>query len=555
MVAMPAAQRNRVTILIELALVISYFASRLLHLTLLPIFVDESLHISWAVKMAATGRLLGITDAGKFLSIWIMRLFVPVAGDLLWTERLVSVGIGVFGLSGCYLLGRRLFGRQVGLIAAGLYLITPFIFFYDRMALVDGLLTVLAIYVAFFSFELMRGRRVGYGIGLGLVLALAISTKLNGAMLCLLPLLVVGAYLFKPSGAPPWKVLALAYAIAVLGFVPLVAESLLLVDFLSSPHWKREFNKSVVDRSSLLLWQAWLANAVMALHYLTRYVTPTVFLAAGAGGVLAIVRRRRDEMVLLGMAGVIVALFVFISNPERWYPRYLLPAVPFVLLLVARTIAVGAGRLRGYLASRQTRGWAAAVAVGVVLVISLPGLWFDYWLVIDPVGAPLVEIDQFQYINGRTSGYGLPEVAHFLRNELAESQNIFLGYDKSSSYWTGLSVYLYDQRDHIQYAAIDFSRADPDGIVRQLSAAQNISVFVLLRPPFDEGLRIDFDSWPYSRHVAHFDKPDGRTGLDIYQLSASFVPVQPTHPSSQLHPPGIRGIIGETQPMPTLLTP
>ena len=527
MAAMPAARRNRVSIAIEIALVVSYLASRLFHLTLLPIFADESLHISWAVKIATTGRLIGVTDAGKFLPIWLMSLFVRFASDLLWTERLVSVGIGVLGLAGCYLLGRRLFGRPVGLIAAGLYLITPFMLFHDRMALVDGLLTTLAIYAAFFSFELARGGRVRHGIGLGLVLALAISTKLNGAMLCLLPLLVVGASLFKRSGAPPWKGLALAYAIAGLGFVPLMAESAFLVGFFSSLHWKREFNKSITDRSSLLLWQAWLANAGMALKYLTRYVTPGVFLAAGAGGVLAIVRRRRDEIVLLGMAGVLTGLFVLISNPERWYPRYLLPAVPFMLLIAARAIAVGASKLHACVSNRQTRGRAAAVAVGAVLVIGVPALWFDYWLLIDPVRAPLVEVDQFQYVNGRTAGYGLPEVARFLRSKLTESQNIFLGYDDSSSYWTGLRVYLFDQGDHFQYAAIDFSQADPDSMARQLSAAQQILVFVLLRPPFDEGLHMDFDTWPYSRHVAHFDKPDGRTGLDIYQLSASFVPVQP----------------------------
>jgi len=527
MAAVPAARRNRVSVLIELALVVAYFASRLFHLMILPIFVDESVHLSWAIRMAETHQLAGITQAGKFLPIWIMSLLVRLAGDLLWTERLLSVGIGVFGLAGCYLLGRRLFGRPAGLIAAGLYLITPFIFFYDRMALVDGLLTALAIYVALLSFELVRSKRVRHGIGLGLVLALAISTKLNGATLCLLPLLVVGAYLFKPAVAPPWKGLALAYAIALLGFAPLAADAWLLGSLSSLVHFD-EIRRRGMGRSSLVVWQVWLANAGLALQYLVRYVTPTLFLAAGAGGVLAVLRRRRDEIVLLGMAGVVTAPFVLTGNPERWYPRYLLPAVPFVVLVVARTIALGAGKLRGYLANGRTRGWAAAVAVGAILVISAPALWFDYWLLVDPVRAPLVEIDRFQYINGEPSGYGLPEAAGFLREELSRLGSILVVCDKESDVWrSGLEVYLYDQRQHVGRLVMDFSREDPGDLIRQLSAARDIPVFVLFRPTIDGGLPIDLDTWPYSRHVAHFDKPDGQAGVDIYRVSMDFAREQP----------------------------
>ncbi len=520
--ALSRTQKHQGPIFVELALLFLYFASRLVNLTLWPIFLDESTHISWAVEMANTGRLLGITDAGKFLPIWIMTLFVPLAGNLLWVERMVSADLGIFGLLGCYLLGRRLFDRRTGLIAAGLYLVTPYIFFYNRAALADSLLTTLAIYTAFFSLGLVRYRRVREGVGLGVVLALAISTKLNGAMLGLIPLLVAAAYLFRRAKAPPWKLLLLAYAIAALGFMPLMIES--SGDFLNSIHWRKEARKNLMSEPGLVMWQAWLANSMLVLRAFASYLSPILSIVAGLGAVLAVVRRRRDELVLLGMAGMIVVLFVCITQPGRFYPRYLLPATPFLLLLAARAMAAGANKLGEY-RGRLGSGGLYAVSAGLFLAIILPGLWFNYWLVVDPARAPLLEIDQYQYINGKPSGYGLPGAADFFRGELSQPGKIIIAFDESSESWPGdgLLVYLYDQRQRIAYLKADFSQQDPGNLVRQLSGVRDTPVFVVLRYPFEETESpIDFDTWPYARYAGRFDKPDGLHGVSIYQLSSEF---------------------------------
>ncbi len=520
--ALSRTQKHPGPIFVELALLILYFATRLVNLTLWPMFLDESTHISWAIEMANSGRWLGITDAGKFLPIWIMTLFVPLAGNLLWVERMVSVYLGVFGLLGCYWLGRRLFDRKVGLIAAGLYLVTPYIFFYNRAALADSLLTTLAIYAAFFSLGVVRYQRVREGIGLGIVLALAISTKLNGAMLCAIPLIVAGAYLFRPAKAPPWKLLLLAYAIAALGFMPLMVES--SGDFLASIHWRKEARKNMIGEAGIILWQAWLDNIMLVLRAFASYLSPSLSIVAGLGAVLAIIRRRRDELMLVGMAGMIVALFVGMTQPGRFYPRYLLPVTPFLLLIAARAIASGANKLSGY-RGRLGSGGLYAIAAGLLLIIILPGLWFNYWLVVDPARAPLLEIDQYQYINGKPSGYGLPGAAAFLRDELSHSGNIVITFDESSESWPGdgIHVYLYDQRERIVYLKADFSQQNPGNLVQRLSKVQDTPVFVVLRYPFEETESpIDFDTWPYARHAARFDKPDGLHGVNVYQLSSNF---------------------------------
>jgi 4-amino-4-deoxy-L-arabinose transferase-like glycosyltransferase len=97
------------------------------------------------------------------------------------------------------------------------------------MALVDGLLATLAIYVVLLSIGLGRKADWKHSVGLGAVLALAYMTKFNGFVLGVLPVLLFVVYLDRALRALPWKWLLLAYGISAIGLLPL------LVDF--STHW------------------------------------------------------------------------------------------------------------------------------------------------------------------------------------------------------------------------------------------------------------------------------------------------------------------------------
>jgi 4-amino-4-deoxy-L-arabinose transferase-like glycosyltransferase len=476
----------------EITLLITCFASRLFRLSLLPMFEDEATHIRWAIKMSE-GPVWEFSNVGKFLTLWIMSLVLPFAdNNLLWLARFVSVCFGLFGLVGCYLLGKRLFDRRVGLLAAVLYLVVPYTFFHDRMALADSPLAVLAIYVVLFSVELSRKPGLKYSIWLGLALLLATLTKFNGFVQGVFPLLVMVIHYPKLNRNLPWKWLLLALSIGGLGFVPLLANF--------SSHWESIWSKTRLSNPDTALWLTWLLNGRDALLFLVRYMSLPVFIILCFGVAVAIIRRRPNDLLLVGVAGITLATFVLLSKANRWFPRYLMPAVPFLLLIAARAVILIGQNLSQYVHKTQTKNWAYVLTGGVTVLIILPALWFDYWLITDPSRAPFVEIDQWQYVSGIHAGYGLPEAANYLRDQLAESGPIM----------------VYDQRQRIIHVILDFSHEDPDELAQSL-LTQSTPVFVVASDPPEAPYKIDLDSWEHTKRVARFERPGGLSSINIYQ--------------------------------------
>ena len=77
------------------AVVALHLLTRLPHLTRLPVFLDEAMHLDWAFRTAATGQLVGHTDGGRYLPIWVYALVAGHATDPLRAARLCSVVSGL----------------------------------------------------------------------------------------------------------------------------------------------------------------------------------------------------------------------------------------------------------------------------------------------------------------------------------------------------------------------------------------------------------------------------------------------------------------------------
>jgi len=492
-------------------LLLLYFASRMFDLLKLPIFIDESTHITRAITFAETGQFLGLNQAGKYLFIWIMSSAVFFDSHLLWTGRLIVVGFGVFGLIGCYLLGRRMFGQRTGLLAAFLYLIVPYTFFYDRMALADNLLTALAIYVLFFSLRLIQKPNLKDTLALGLVLGLANMAKLNGFIFYILPIIVLVVQFPHSIRNRSWRWLALSFGLAALGLLPL---------FLN---WEYDFEDQAnkLEQVGAQLWQIWLINGTQGWLYLVRYLSPLIFGVACLGAVLAITQRQRNLWLLWATAGSLIASVILSAQPDLWYPRYLLPAIPFLLLIVAYTITWGTNQVKNILTGRANR-WRPFLAPALMIIIILPALRFNYWLVADPSQAPLVEIDRWQYINGWPSGAGLPETAEFLTNQLTTSEEIVIAYDYYANRVLrfGLPIYLHHLNHRIIFLRVDFAEEQSQPrLIQGLSELQHVPIFVVLDNPAKGQLNSDFEESSYTQHLQRFYKPNRQSAIDIYQAS------------------------------------
>jgi len=213
-----------------------YLATRLSRLMVLPVFLDEAMHLDWAFRTAATGRLVGISDGGRYLPIWLYAVIATGAADPLRAARLLSVIAGLAAVLGLAWLGRLLHSRGAGLLAAFLYVAAPFTLVYDRMALVDALLAALVVFALVFGVLWSRSAARRWMIALGLAVGAAGLTKLSGLLLLPLPALVaLGARGPARARLPPG--LIWIYAIVAVGLAPLLLDAASTGRFFQENLW------------------------------------------------------------------------------------------------------------------------------------------------------------------------------------------------------------------------------------------------------------------------------------------------------------------------------
>ncbi|MBI2066233.1 glycosyltransferase family 39 protein, partial [Candidatus Woesebacteria bacterium] len=153
---------------------------RLYNLNLIPVFVDEAIYIRWAQVMKAepTLRFLPLSDGKQPLFMWLVIPFFFFFSNPLLAGRLVSVTAGAATLVGIFLLTYALFkSKKVAILAALIYAISPFSFFFDRMALVDSLLSSFGVWTLFFALVAARYLRLDFAMLSGFALGGGLLTK------------------------------------------------------------------------------------------------------------------------------------------------------------------------------------------------------------------------------------------------------------------------------------------------------------------------------------------------------------------------------------------
>ena len=172
----------REEILVLSVLITFYFLLRLPNLTLQPIFADEAIYIRWAQVMRAepTLRFLPLSDGKTPLFMWAMIPLFKVFSDPLFAGRFLSVISGLFTLLGVYFLAKKAFNAKTAFWASLLYVITPYTVFFDRMALVDSMLSAFTVWIIYFALWLVRSIRLDVAMILGYLLGSAVLTKTSG---------------------------------------------------------------------------------------------------------------------------------------------------------------------------------------------------------------------------------------------------------------------------------------------------------------------------------------------------------------------------------------
>ncbi len=158
---------------------IVYFFSRLFALTKIPIFADEAIYIRWSqiIRTVETLRFIPLTDGKQPLYMWVLSIIVEKINDPLFAGRLISVLAGFASLVGLFVIAKYIANYKTALIVSFLYIILPFTFFFDRMALADNLLSMFGIWSLYLSLVVAKTKRLDFTLILGIILGLAWLTK------------------------------------------------------------------------------------------------------------------------------------------------------------------------------------------------------------------------------------------------------------------------------------------------------------------------------------------------------------------------------------------
>ena len=149
-------------------------------------FLDARWHVQWA-EAVSRGHLLGSEAFFRApLYPYALGVLFALVGPNLLVARVVQILVGSLAAVMVGLLGARLFGRQVGLLAGLLYASAASLVVFDLELLVESLFVPLVV-LALLAFE--RAERAPSGVaafGLGAALGLAAITRPN--ILALVPL-------------------------------------------------------------------------------------------------------------------------------------------------------------------------------------------------------------------------------------------------------------------------------------------------------------------------------------------------------------------------------
>lgn len=135
--------------------------------------VDNYYHHHWAESIAR-GNLLGDTTYFRApLYAYILGLTYALFGASLWAARILGLLIGLTSIYCTYLLGRRAFSRQVGLVAAAVQSLTPIILYFEFELLLDMTFTLSLQLSLLALWRWFEGRKPSQLFMAGLVTGLA----------------------------------------------------------------------------------------------------------------------------------------------------------------------------------------------------------------------------------------------------------------------------------------------------------------------------------------------------------------------------------------------
>jgi len=402
-------RKNRNNLLIFLGLGALYFFTRLYNILSLPIFTDESIYLYWAKYIAVNHShwFMSLFDGKPPLLIWEIAAFLTILPQNMYllAGRLPSVLAGLIGLIGVYNLAVLLFrSKRIGVVSSLFYVFSPFILFYDRMALFDSLLTSMLIWSVYFAIKTGMNLKIKDSILWGIFLGLAFLAKPTAIIFLILTPVYMFIFCDFKKIKQNFKTIIFFDLIMLL-----VSQAINNIQRLSNafPLAAIKNAQFQLPLKDLLMnpFQLMGGNLHAFFSWMIPYYTLPVFIL-GLYCFLFLFRFEfKKTWVLLSLW--ILPIFIFATVGREIFPRYILFTTPYFFLPMAFVV----DRILFF------KKKSAILGVILVCIIFYPSVLFSYKILKDPSSAPFPLTDQQQYVTQHPSGYGLDKVFAFLHGE------------------------------------------------------------------------------------------------------------------------------------------
>lgn len=401
--------------LIGFIAVVTFF-TRVVNLLNIPIFTDEAIYIRWAQigLNDPVHRYISLTDGKQPLLTWLMYPFLLIFQDPLFAGRFVSVIAGVGSAVGMYFLAKELFDRRAAFFAVAIYIFSPFTFVYDRLALMDSLLTLFGVWSLYLSVLLIRKRRLDAALLLGISIGLGVLTKSSAFFyLYLLPLNLL-LFNFKDK-----KKIVHLLKWAGLAFITFVIAQVMYNSLRLSPWFYiiEQKNYTFIYTFGEFIkkpFEVFKPNlnglSQILITYLTLPISLTVFLGIVRGFV------KRDKTVVYLLLWFLIPFLFLTTFGKVIYPRFILFMVMPLFVIAADMMTVIVDKF--YKNKR--------ILVTILSVIFAYPILQSFLLLVVPVEAAIHRIDKIQLFDDWPSGYGVKEVIEFFK-EKAKQEKIVIG--------------------------------------------------------------------------------------------------------------------------------
>ena len=282
----------------------------------------------------------------------VVELFTDVAGlDMRFAGRTLSALADVGSVLMVFVLGRRLYGRNVGLLAAGLTALAVVHVQHSHFYRPETFTVLLTLASIWATLRMVEKKRLRDSALLGLILGLALAPKVNVLPL-LAPLALGYGYRLLDEAEGKWDEITPEMLQRVAAHAIFAGVVALGVFFITTPYAFIDIGAFVSD----VMLQTRMARNAGLFPFTVQYVDTPAFLyqiqqtvvwglgvplgvvawlAVPFTAILLAIDRRHFRADLILLAWVIPSL-LFLESFEVRFLRYLFPLMPVMILLASR---------------------------------------------------------------------------------------------------------------------------------------------------------------------------------------------------------------------------